>query len=229
MQRVADLEAKGVARAEATGDDACVEDRVPERDCVVGRAAELAAALAGVAGAGDEAAHSEHITLVERERRDIDAEPRQRFGPLDREKRPLRRDVLGLGESRVIGLDVRGVHDEEVVVGAAPVGNEVVDDPAPLVGEQRVLRVAVSRPVEVVGEPRLQVVVGAVPRDLQLSHVRDVEDARGRPHRAVLAHDGRVLHRHLPAGKRDEARAESGVALVQRRAPERLHRGGSYR
>ena len=48
-------------------------------------------------------------------------------------------------------------------------------------------------------------------------------------YRAVLAHDGRVLHRHLPAGKRDEARAESGVALVQRRAPERLHRSGSYR
>ncbi len=171
-------------------------------------------ALAGVAGASDETAHSEHIALAERERRDIDAEPRQRFGPLDREKSPLRRDVFGLGESRVIGLDVRGVHDEEVVVGAAPVGDEVVDDPAPVVGEQRVLRVAVSRLVEVVCEARLQVIVGAVPRDLQLSHVRDVEDARGRPHRAVLAHDGRVLHRHLPAGKRDEARAESGVALV---------------
>jgi hypothetical protein len=114
----------------------------------------------------------------------------------------------------VIGLDVRGVHDEEVVVGATAVGDEVVDDPAPVVGEQCVLGVAVARLVEVVGEARLQVVVRAVPRDLQLSHVRDVEDACGRPHCTVLAHDGRVLHRHLPAGERDEARAESGVALV---------------
>jgi hypothetical protein len=37
------------------------------------------------------------------------------------------------------------------------------------------------------------------------------------------------LHRHLPASERDETRAESGVALVQRRAPERLHRADPIR
>jgi hypothetical protein len=45
----------------------------------------------------------------------------------------------------------------------------------------------------------------------------------------VLGHDGRVLHRHLPTRERDETRAESGVALVQRRAPERLHRADPIR
>jgi hypothetical protein len=169
--------------------------------------------------------HSEHVALVKRERRDVDAQARQSLRALDGQKRPLGRHVLGLGKGGVIELDVRGIHDEQVVVAPAPVGDEIVDDPASVVGEQRVLGVAVSRLVEVIGEARLQVVVGAVPRDLQLSHVRDVEDARRCPHRAVLAHDGRVLHRHLPAGEGDEARAESGVPLVQRRAPERLHRG----
>jgi hypothetical protein len=45
----------------------------------------------------------------------------------------------------------------------------------------------------------------------------------------MLVDDGRVLDRHFPARERDETRAESGVALVQRRAPERLHRGDPTR
>jgi hypothetical protein len=45
----------------------------------------------------------------------------------------------------------------------------------------------------------------------------------------MLVDDGRVLDGHLPARERDETRAESGVALVQRRAPERLHRGDPTR
>jgi hypothetical protein len=45
----------------------------------------------------------------------------------------------------------------------------------------------------------------------------------------MLVDDGRVLNGHLPARERDETRAESGVALVQRRAPERLHRGDPTR
>jgi hypothetical protein len=45
----------------------------------------------------------------------------------------------------------------------------------------------------------------------------------------VLVDDGRVLNGHLPAREWHEARAESGVALVQRRAPERLHRADPIR
>src|SRR4029453_4719605 len=45
----------------------------------------------------------------------------------------------------------------------------------------------------------------------------------------MLVDDRRVLDGHLPARERDETRAESGVALVQRRAPERLHRGDPTR
>jgi hypothetical protein len=229
VQWVTNLEPQGVARPEPARDDAGVEDRIPERRGVVGRAAELAAAFACVAGAGDQAVHSQDIAFVKREGRDLDPKPRKRLRPLHGKEGPVGGDVFRLRESRMVRLDVRGVHDEEIVVRTPAVGDEIVDDPALVVREQGVLRVAVVHLVEVVREAGLQVVVGAVPGDPELPHVRDVEDAGRGPDSPMLAHDGRVLNRHLPASKGDEARAESGVALVQRRAPKRLHRGGSYR
>jgi hypothetical protein len=55
--------------------------------------------------------------------------------------------------------------------------------------------------------------------------VADVEHAAALAHRLVLGGDaGRVLHRHLEAGERDELGAEGAVPVVERRAPER--RGG---
>ena len=53
VEREAGLEAERVARAEAARRDAPCEDRVPELDRVIFRAAELDALLAGVAGARD--------------------------------------------------------------------------------------------------------------------------------------------------------------------------------
>ena len=114
------------------GSDAALEDRVPERDRVLGRAAELAASLARVAGAGDEALHAQDVhALAERERLDLDSEALERLGPLNGEVGPLVGDVVGLGERGVVGLDVRGVDDEQVVVVPAAVGDQVVDDSAP--------------------------------------------------------------------------------------------------
>ena len=53
VQRVADLEPQRVARAEPARHGAARDDGVPERDGVLGRAHQLAAALARVAGAVD--------------------------------------------------------------------------------------------------------------------------------------------------------------------------------
>ena len=77
----------------------------------------------------------------------------------------------------MIGLDVGCVHDQEVVVVAAAVDDQVVHDSPAFVREERVLRVAGSDPIEIVGEPRLQVLTGAVAGDSKLAHVRDVEDS----------------------------------------------------
>ena len=59
--------------------------------------------------------------------------------------------------------------------------------------------------------------------DLDLAHVRDVEDAGVAADGPVLGDHALVLHGHLPARERDHARAERDVAIVERRPAERLH------
>ena len=53
-------------------------------------------------------------------------------------------------------------------------------------------------------------------RDLDLTHVADVEQAGAGSHRHVLLGDPRVFERHLPSAERDHFRAGSAVAGVER-------------
>ena len=103
------------------------------------------------------------------------------------------------------------------------VDDQVVDDSAGLGRQQRVLRLARRQAVDVVREHRLQQVACGRPFDLELAHVRDVEDPGVRADSLVLGDHALVLHGHLPAGERDHARAEGDVPAVQGRLPERLH------
>jgi hypothetical protein len=54
--------------------------------------------------------------------------------------------------------------------------------------------------------------------------VGDVEDTGVGTNGAVLGNHALVLDWHLPARERDHARAQFDVAVVERRAPESLHR-----
>jgi len=154
--------------------------------------------------------------------------------PLDGEEGKVLRHVadvrasdLPLLEPGVVGLAVRGVHDEEVEALPEPVDDEIVDDPAPVVREERVLRLADGEPVEVVRERALEELARVRSFDFELAHVRDVEDAGVGPHRAMLRDDALVLHGHLPACERHHARSELDVPIVERRVLERLgHRHG---
>ena len=96
--------------------------------------------------------------------------------------------------------------------------------PPRLGGQQRVLRVTGLEAVEIVRERALQQVAGARPFDLDLPHVRDVEDAGAGAHGPVLGDHALVLDGHLPAGERHHARAQRHMAFEERRAPQRLHR-----
>ena len=49
--------------------------------------------------------------------------------------------------------------------------------------------------------------------DLDLAHVRDVEDTGARAHRPVLGDHALVLNGHLPAGERHQASTERDVAF----------------
>ena len=60
------------------------------------------------------------------------------------------------------------------------------------------------------------------PLDLELAHVRDVEDAGVGAHGAMLLDHALVLDRHLPAGEGNHPRAERDVAVVERRLQQRL-------
>ena len=159
-------------------------------------------------------------------------EPLERARALHGEQRVLVGDVAHVGAAQLAllqpleaGLAVRRVDDEQVPVLVEPVDDQVVDDPAGLVGQQRVLRLAGREPVDVVRERRLQQVARRRPFDLDLAHVRDVEDAGVGAHGAVLGDHALVLDGHLPAGERHHARAERDVAVEERRAAQRLHRG----
>ena len=108
-----------------------------------------------------------------------------------------------------------------------PVHDQVVDDPAALVREERVLRPTGLELVEVVREQALEQLVGARPLHVDLAHVRDVEDPGVRANRPVLLEHALVLDGHLPPGERDEPCAERDVAIVKRRPGERLRHAQS--
>ena len=157
------------------------------------------------------------------------AELLDRVRPLDREQRALAGEVahvragyLAFLEPPEVGSEVPGVDDEQVPELAEPVRDQVVDDAAPLVRQERVLRLARLDPVEVVRDEPLQELVRPRPLDLELSHVRHVEHACVGTHRPVLLDHARVLDGHLPSGERDHPRAEGDVTVVERRALKRL-------
>jgi len=106
-------------------------------------------------------------------------------------------------------------HGEETVAEA--VAEEVVEHPAVLAAEDRVLGAGVGQPRNVVRHQVLEEGLRIGPRGLDLPHVGDVEQAGARPHRHVLLADPLVLHRHLPSGERNEARTGAPMALEQGR------------
>ena len=163
------------------------------------------------------------------ERRSIgQAEPLERARSLDGHEAVLVGRVAHLTSARLAllqpGVDggaIRRVdHEIELPVGKA-VRDEVVDDPARLVREERVLRVAVGQLVDVVREDGLQEGLSRRAVDVDLPHVRDVECAGVAPDGLVLGDHALVLHGHLVTRERHHARTERDVARIQRRAQER--------
>ena len=160
------------------------------------------------------------------------SEPLERARALDGDEAVLVGRVAHLAATRLALLQpvvdscaIRGVDDEIELAVPEAVRDEVVDDPARLVREQRVLRVAVRELVDVVREHRLQECLRRRPVDVDLAHVRDVEGAGVRPDGLVLRDDTLVLDGHLVAGERHHARAELDVARVEGRTQERRFHG----
>ena len=215
---------------------------------VAGVHVDLEAVLAGVAGARDDARarrgpcpSRSSSTRSARGRPSVSGwRISRRERALERDLRPLGRLVLdrrrpaaprGLRPCDVLRR-VRGVHDEEVVVGGEPVGQEVVDEGArarsgrPSTGPARRTSAATSLHVR-----RWTTSKAPSALDADLAHVRDVEEAGPLADGDVLLREARVLDGHLPAAERDDLAAESLVSVEERRALEggRFGRGAHRR
>jgi len=158
----------------------------------------------------------------------VQPEELERGRALDGDERVLLGGVAHLDPARLALLQpgvrsvaVAGVDDEEEGAVAEAVDDEVVDDPARLRRQERVLRAAVRDAIDVVREDGLEERLRRRPVDVELPHVRHVERARAGAHRDVLGDHALVLHRHLPAGERDHPCAERNVRVVEWRLPKR--------
>ena len=116
-----------------------------------------------------------------------------------------------LGER--IGDDrrVAGVgHDQEPRLGQ-PVDDQVVDDPAVRRADHRVVGPPDGQARWVGHEGRGERGPGVRTLDVELAHVRQVEQADPFADGAMLLDDRAVLHRHQPAAELDQACAELAV------------------
>jgi hypothetical protein len=182
--------------------------------------------------AGDDRAHAADLGVDEPERRQLrQVDQAEGVRPLEREHRDPLGEILELRVGRhvrrqpvVVGVDPRGVDDEQDVIVGEPVGDQVVDRAAVLVQEQRVLRLARLDPVDVVGEHPLHERDRAGAAHLELAHVRHVEEAGMGADGLVLRDDALVLHGHLPPGEGNHPRPRCHMAVAERRVPETLGR-----
>ena len=112
-----------------------------------------------------------------------------------------------LGECSCDRLTVARVRDHEIPLGAEAVDDDVVDDAAIVSQQERVLRAADRQRREFAPKGVVKQLARARSRDEKFGHVRDVEDAGGFAHGAVLGEVRRIANRHLPATKIGEGGA----------------------
>ena len=112
------------------------------------------------------------------------------------------------------------IGDDQIPIAPEPVGEEIVNDPAGLVAETRVLSPTHLDPAHVIGKHQLQELQRPGPLHLDLPHVRDVEHPHMRPHRRMLLPNPLIGNRHLPPRKRNELRPPLSVEIVQGSAPQ---------
>ena len=241
VQGHAGLEAQGVPGAQAAGDHAGALTRAREGGPDLGAPSpvdeQLEPVLARVAGARDERRDARDLALGDRvvaQRAEVQIGQRsEHLGgawPLDGDERRRERPIVEHGppapepRSQLVRDDrrVAGVgHDEEPLRPAAIRG-----------ANHRVLGPPDGQRPRVADERRGERVTGVFALDVELAHVRQVEQARPLPDRPMLVEDARVLDGHEPAAELDEPRAERAMDVDQRRlvellcGPLRSHGGG---
>src|SRR6266478_9387514 len=109
-----------------------------------------------------------------------------------------------------------GVYDEQKRFISDSIRDQVIDDAAPLIKEERVLAHSDTEFVDVVCEHRVEPLSRAQSIDNKLAHVRNIEDADVVSHCLMFLNDAGVLHRHEPSGEGNHFRAQPHVLVVKR-------------
>ena len=112
-------------------------------------------------------------------------------------------------------VDVGCVDDEEEVVLAHLVDEQVVDGAAVLIAHHAIEHLSVGGSLDVIGEDVLNIALGIFTLDGYFAHVRNVEDAAMLAHSVVLLLDVAVLDRHVKACKRGNEGSQSHVSVVE--------------
>ncbi len=159
---------------------------------------------------------------------DVRLQPFHGARPLDRDERALAVEVLRLHVAGEVAADVRphlvgvaGVDDQQPAVLVEPVKDHVVVRTAVLVGEDVVARLTGLHVRDLVDGQRLGPCAHVRAAQVELRHVREVEQARSLAHGLVLLEDARILHGHLEPAKRHDPRTQRQVSIVERGAAKR--------
>jgi hypothetical protein len=114
---------------------------------------------------------------------------------------------IDLGPGSIQDQQILAIRDSEDV--------EIVHDPSSLVTHERVLALTHRESLHIIGHDPVQESRGGFAGDDNLAHVRDVEHTRRLTHREMFVHDARVLHRHLPAAKVNQAGTQFLMGMVK--------------
>lgn len=221
--------------ADGTIDRANFQQRVPQTGGVLIGDVDLEAVLAGVPGAGQQQVlpvnfHLDGRVILQLRHQGvlIRRNERQQDGL---GVRSLHRDEGGLGGNVVYGdveagsplsqrrghnLGVAGVGHHKVLVFTPPVGNEVVDDAAVFLADQRVLGLAHGNRGQLAGQGVVQEGCGVRAGYPHFAHVGEVEQSGGVADSVVFGQLGVVLQGHLPAAEVGEGCAGNLVLLIER-------------
>jgi hypothetical protein len=147
---------------------------------------------------------------------------------LDRDERVLAAQIGELHVAAHLRLQVlphldrvAGVDDQQPAIGQA-IEDHVVVRAAGVVGEHVVARLQRLHRRDVVDRERIGPRRDVVAAQFELRHVREIEQPGAFAHRVVLGQDPGVLHRHLVAAERHDARAGGAMHVEQRGAPQHL-------
>ena len=88
------------------------------------------------------------------------------------------------------------VHDEQILLLVDAIYNQVINDPAAVIEQKRVLAHADVELVDIVGQHAIEPIARTGAVHDELAHVRNVEDADIVPHCLMFLDDAGVLHRH---------------------------------